>query len=200
MASNTTAAVPFFSDDAALSHYVHSVPQPFYYTTRPQVLSTMSDETLALVAPLAAYWIYSGFFQLLDSLPSHWLDRYRIHESEEMKARNLASKWDVLVAVLFQQVVQTLLGWIWMGAEEVNNTRLADERWIRDVVLACAQFVLGKDGPAEIVLRVYGPATVRFLYWWGIPLAQLGFAMYVSFYFRAFLYNLTGIFNLQVRD
>ena len=70
----------------------------------------MSDETLALVAPLAAYWIYSAFFQILDSLPLHWLERYRIHESEEVKARNLASKWDVFVAVLFQQVVQTLLG------------------------------------------------------------------------------------------
>ena len=178
--ANTTASIPFFTDDAALSHLVHSAPYPFYYTPKSQVLSWMSDETLAIVAPLVAYWVYSGLFVVLDAMPDAWLARFRIHESAEVTSRNRATKREVFIAVLFQQLVQTVLGWLWIEEEQegIVQTCLADERWIRDTLLTCARMLLGNDA-AEGVLRAYGAQAVRLLYWWGIPIAQLVFAMCV---------------------
>ena len=88
-----------------------------------------------------------------------------------------------------QQVLQTILGLWWLEPEAQTQAQaqggaggigaaLRDVVSIRDVVVFLARSVLRDDGAAPF-LRAYGPSTVWFLYWWGIPLAQLVFAMYV---------------------
>lgn len=179
MATTNTSTSPslFLFDDAALKHAVHSSPTPFYYSPRTQLFPAFSDEILALFIPVAAYWLYSLFFALLDTLPDAWLGPYRIHPSAEVAQRNRASRSAVLLAVLFQQAVQTLLGWVYVGGED-PETRLNDVGWVRDVlVVTPLRSVFGGTPQAEEVLSVYGLSAVRFLYWWALPAAQLLFAM-----------------------
>lgn len=57
---------------------------------------------------------YSLFF----ALPDAWLGPYRIHPSAEVAQHNRASRSAVLLAVFFQQAVQTLLGWFYVGGED----------------------------------------------------------------------------------
>ncbi|KAI5122305.1 hypothetical protein M0805_002381 [Coniferiporia weirii] len=186
MAVNATD-IPLFSDNAGLHHYVYA-GAPFYYTPRPSVFTRMSDETLSLVLPIVTYWAYSLFFNFLDSIDAPWLNKYRIHESVEVKARNLVSKSAVLWAVLLQQVIQTALGFYWMGSGEENLTCLADLQSIKHAVTACTQPVLG-EAAALRFLRAYGPAAVKLLYWWGIPSAQLLFAMFCIDTWQYFLHR-----------
>lgn len=174
MAGNITD-VPFFSDNASLHHYVHAAP-PFYFTSRPTVFNRISDETLSLVVPIVAYWGYSLFFQILDSLDWSLLNKYRIHESAEVKTRNRVTKTDVLLAVIFQQVVQTALGIYWINGDEDVHSCLTDLGSIRNAVVFGARHLLGEPTAVQF-LRAYGPVSVWFLYWWAIPLGQLVFAM-----------------------
>ncbi|THH01780.1 hypothetical protein EW145_g6851 [Phellinidium pouzarii] len=179
--------IPLFSGNASLQHYVYAAP-PFYHTSRPAVLSQMSDASLALVLPVVVYWGYSLFFHLLDSIDTPWLNKHRIHDSAEVKSRNLASKSSVFLAVLFQQAVQTALGYVWMDAGEEVQSCLNDLQSIERAVIYCARFVLG-DAAALSFLSAYGPASVKFLYWWGIPSAQLVFAMFCIDTWQYFLHR-----------
>ncbi|KAJ2959060.1 hypothetical protein NQZ79_g5422 [Umbelopsis isabellina] len=79
------------------------------HITPPRVLPFMSDSALALVAPLVVYWVYSLFFHFLSKAEIPWVERYRIHDPEDMK-RNKVSVQEVIRGVIFQQVLQTVLG------------------------------------------------------------------------------------------
>uniref|UniRef100_M8BIL5 aldehyde oxygenase (deformylating) n=1 Tax=Aegilops tauschii TaxID=37682 RepID=M8BIL5_AEGTA len=61
-----------------------------------------SDEALAIVVPIAAYWVYSGMYMAL----GRSMDQYRLHPREEERNKNLVSKRDVVKGVLLQQLVQ----------------------------------------------------------------------------------------------
>ncbi|KAH8118057.1 fatty acid hydroxylase superfamily-domain-containing protein [Phellopilus nigrolimitatus] len=186
MAGNITD-VPFFSDNASLHHYVHAAP-PFYFTSRPTIFNRISDETLSLVVPIVAYWGYSLFFQILDSLDWPLLNKYRIHESAEVKTRNRVTKTDVLLAVIFQQVIQTALGIYWMNGDEEVHSCLTDLGSIRNAVIFGARHLLGEPTAVQF-LRAYGPVSVWFLYWWAIPLGQLVFAMFCIDTWQYFLHR-----------
>lgn len=136
----------------------------------------MSDDILALVAPIAAYWIYSLFFHILDSIDSPLLDRYRIHDSAEIKARNLVTRTSCVLWVAFQQVIQTAMGWYWIDEDAGLPGVLTDISSIRNATTFCARLLLGETTAARF-LHAYGPQSVWFIYWWGIPLTQLVFAM-----------------------
>ncbi|KAH8552059.1 sphingosine hydroxylase [Umbelopsis sp. PMI_123] len=77
----------------------------------------MSDSAAALVAPLLVYWVYSLFFHFLSKAEIPWVERYRIHDPEEM-TKNKVSVKDVIQGVVFQQVLQTLLGLLVLEDEE----------------------------------------------------------------------------------
>lgn len=167
--------IPFFSDSISLRHYVESAP-PFYFTSRLTVLESMTDEVLALIAPVVTYWLYSLFFVVLDNIDTPLINKYRIHESSEVTARNRVSRLSCFLWVVFQQCIQTALGLYWMESTEGIPELLTDVQGIRNGVVFCAKLLLGENTALHF-LRAYGPASVWFVYWWAIPVAQLFFAM-----------------------
>ncbi|EGN92262.1 hypothetical protein SERLA73DRAFT_191376 [Serpula lacrymans var. lacrymans S7.3] len=131
------------------------------------------------------------FFHLLDISGWKWLDRYRIHESAEVKSRNLASRWDVVWAVVLQHSVQTMLGIFWLtdappytlsGHQEAMST-------IGRILVSIIHRTIG-DEAGQDFLESRGAGIVQWLYWWGIPMAQLFFAMFVIDTWQYFLHRL----------
>src|SRR5271170_1616512 len=96
---------------------------PFYHCSRPSLLTGISDQVLALVGPVIAYWALSLLFHFLDTSGWRWLEKYRIHESSEVQSRNRASRSQVIWAVLLQQATQTTLGLYWISGDtaEINH-------------------------------------------------------------------------------
>jgi sphinganine C4-monooxygenase len=155
--------------------------------------------------PIIAYWSLSLFFHALDISGWKWLDKYKIHESEEVRRKNLVSRTEVVFAVIFQQVIQTLMGLVWLD-EEVNSGGYANvvkglQRWERllepsvdrvlavlgelqalvgggDVLGAGASGGAAVGGKEEVLARI-----AYFMYWWGVPAFQFFAAMYVPFLF-----------------
>ena len=169
-------ATTSFLDASQLRHL--ATQTPFYYSPQPALLSWAPDHILALTAPVVAYWVLSLFFYALDVSEWKWLDNYRIHDSEEVKSRNLVTVPQVVRAVVFQHVVQTALGWWWLeelpAGDQVDHVaamlRLAP--WLaRAVVL-----VLGEEMGAQL-LASRGADGLYTLYWWAIPVAKFLFGM-----------------------
>jgi sphinganine C4-monooxygenase len=84
-------------------------PLPTYTLTPLQpLLSWIPDLYLALILPVAAYWITSFIFHFIDE----WdlFPQYRLHTPAEVLKRNHVSRWDVFRDVIIQQIVQTAVG------------------------------------------------------------------------------------------
>lgn len=153
-------------------HYL-AAARPAYYVPAPALLSWLPDNLLSLAAPVIAYWSASLFFHLLDISNARCLDRYRIHDSEEVKSRNLASRWDVFKAVVLQHVVQTMVGLWWM--EDKPSGELVDHvgamagkaSWM----LSLLRMVLG-DHRGMSVWLTHGHEILYCLYWWAIPVSK----------------------------
>jgi sphinganine C4-monooxygenase len=77
----------------------------------------LSDKHLSLAAPILAYWGLSMLFHPLDVSQFAWLEKYRLHDSEEVKSRNLTSRADVVWAVFVQQIIQTVLGLVFLDEQ-----------------------------------------------------------------------------------
>ena len=91
------------------SAYAEIPPLPsFTLTQRQPVLPPFSDKFLFVWAPILAYWLYSGFFHLLDTYDL--FPQYRLHTPAEILKRNRASRWDVFRDVVLQQIVQVVMG------------------------------------------------------------------------------------------
>lgn len=155
------------------------VQYPFYHFSRASVVPGIDDKSLSLIAPLLSYWTLSLFFHVLDLDIFQWPAKYRIHESQEVKARNLASRKDVVLAVVLQQVVQTVMGVIWLendSASDAFRSHIGEMRQLSKLVARLAVTVLGETRGKDL-LAANGQGIVRWLYWWGIPIAQFLFAM-----------------------
>lgn len=99
---------------------------PAYNLVEKQSLvNGIDDSVLALISPIVAYWSYSAFFQFIDSY--ELAEAYRIHPPEEVVSRNKASKAEVLKDVLFQHVVQTVVGYLATYMDEPQLT--GDEQY-----------------------------------------------------------------------
>ncbi|KAH8673908.1 sphinganine hydroxylase-like protein Sur2 [Xylariales sp. PMI_506] len=84
-------------------------PLPSYELTPvTNLLPWIDDFYLSLVAPIAAYWILSGFFHIID-VYDIW-PQYRLHTPAEIASRNRATRWEVFRDVVFQQIIQTIVG------------------------------------------------------------------------------------------
>jgi sphinganine C4-monooxygenase len=157
--------------------FVHLTP-PFYYTPRIALLPFMSDYVLSMAIGVVLYWATALFYHGLDCSGWAWLEQYRIHDSEEMKSKNLVGKWTVIYTVLAQQAVQILLGVWWMEDEVV----LGEERHsiarnsIQSAIISLMKNALG-DRVGEALFAPRGEQVAYWLYWWGIPIAQFLFAM-----------------------
>lgn len=160
-----------------ISHNSHlcfnTTSYPFYYSSNTQLVDGIPDHLLTLAAPVIGYWVLSLLFHCLDISKWKWLDKYRIHESAEVKAKNLVTKSQVVWAVVFQQVIQTALG---LAVLSEQSSQLVDhQRQLQQIAAfiesALSAFVPHKTRPC-VAARV-----AEFSYWWGIPLLQFLGAM-----------------------
>lgn len=145
---------------------------------RQNLIDGIPDTILALAAPVIMFWTLSLFFHCLDISGWRWLDKYRIHESEEVKSRNLASRSQVFWTVFSQHVVQTLLGLVWLDApQDISIAGCRREMEAVGEMLQRLMRWLLVPGAWEAVWELRGPAITHWLYWWGFPAAQLLLAM-----------------------
>ena len=175
---NSTACRGFVNgDNVCLS----SIRIPFYFAVRQNLFDGILDTYLALAAPLLAYWLMSLGFYCLDVSQWRWLDKYRIHESEEVKSRNLATPREVAWAVVLQHVMQTLLGYAWLNeSPEISVARCQSEMEdLGRMLVLVVRWVMGEESGLKF-LELRGPEITHWLYWWGIPAMQILFALYVS--------------------
>jgi sphinganine C4-monooxygenase len=63
----------------------------------------MSDEIVAVVAPIAMYWITSCLYAILGR------QEYRLHSTEEEEMKNLVPKREVIRVVLLQHLTQAAI-------------------------------------------------------------------------------------------
>ncbi|KAF8954827.1 sphingosine hydroxylase, partial [Flammula alnicola] len=168
----------------------HPITQyPFYYSSSPQLLSNMSDQMLTLITPIVAYWLYSFFFHKLDTAGWKWPEKYRIHTSEEEKARNIATPSQVFWGVILQQVLQTCLGLWWLSVDEMghNVDHQLKMQYFADVARPTMRSAFG-----TVLGETLLPEFAYFAYWWGVPVFQFALAMFCMdtyFYFGHRLFH-----------
>ncbi|EPQ56368.1 sphingosine hydroxylase [Gloeophyllum trabeum ATCC 11539] len=153
---------------------------PFYYSPSSELIPGIPDHATSLAAPIIAYWVVSLVFHVLDMSEWKWLDKYRIHESSEVKSRNLVTRWEVVKAVVFQHIIQTLLGYFWMepsvsgaGVDHLGNMRALSVK-----VAFWVKAFMGQTAGGRFLIANGGELTY-FMYWWGIPIAKFLFAMFM---------------------
>lgn len=174
---NTTSAA-FLT--AQQRHFL-STNAPFYYTPRVDIFPSFPDYYLSVAAPVIAYWVSSCFFHVLDVSDWKWLDKYRIHESSEVKSKNLVTKLDVIKAVVFQQVIQTVLGLWWMdgavsgAAVDHMGHMVAMLPMLSSVMNSALGQTLGKQ-----LLEDHIAELLYAMYWWVLPIGRFFLGMYVS--------------------
>jgi sphinganine C4-monooxygenase len=175
MALNSTR--PFNVYESHLLRNSH----PFYYSTKPVLITGLTDAEFALALPLLAYWGLSFLFQLLDSSTAKWVEKYRIHESAEITKRNRATKLQVVLAVLGQQFIQTFMGYIFISDDAENcggsvtrhlgaiQAQVPTLQWL-------VRFVFGSQFGSH-VWDQKAEEIVYYSYWWAKPILQFFFAM-----------------------
>jgi len=146
---------------------------PFYSSPEPSLVPGCPDTILALAAPVLAYWFLSLFFHSLDISEWKWLEKYRIHESSEVKTRNLATRSQVVWAVLFQQLIQTVLGLVWLAEESGHINHVTELRRLATSMEPILARVLATHMSPQLLA-----SATQFVYWWGIPGVQFLSAMY----------------------
>lgn len=169
---NISTACSSFADESVSCFHFASVP--FYYSHKPSLFASFPDKYLALASPIIAYWSLSLFFHSLDVSGWKWLDKYRIHESAEVKARNVVTRSHVVMLVLLQQGIQTLLGYMWLSDDFRAKNHIQNMQDIAVKLQPLLRWITGTN--TEEVL----PDFVYLVYWWGIPCFQFFAAMYVN--------------------
>ncbi|KAG8883691.1 hypothetical protein FRB98_002849 [Tulasnella sp. 332] len=179
------------------------ITTPWYYTPSPSIIPGLPDKLLALISPLVFYWVFSIFFHLLDVCstrpPFSWMniERYRIHDSEEMKSKNKVTPTQVFRAVVMQQVLQTALGYWWLE-DDVEGSMDADTpievhvkamQNLAPAIVRVAWILLG-DVTAARFIASFGSHIVYGLYWYLIPMAQIFLAFFAMDTWQYFLHRL----------
>lgn len=169
---------------------------PIYHLNRTEIFPGVSDPVLTVIVPLLVYWIVSCFFTILDYLQIPWIEKYRLHESEEAQAKNRVKKAQVIKAVIFQQIIQTALGIIYLDPEPpsiVGRDHLSEMKAYAFIVSTLVRILLPPKHALWILAR-YGPQLAQWAYWWGFPILQFLWASFLLdtwqyFWHRAFHIN-----------
>ncbi|KAJ7115805.1 sphingosine hydroxylase [Mycena epipterygia] len=166
--------------NSTCSHFLNGVcaestDVPWYYSYKPSLIDGFSDHHLALAAPVVAYWLLSLFFHYLDTRDWKVLERYRIHDSAEVVSRNRVSRQAVIWAVIFQQVLQTVLGLLALGNDHTVIVNHAEK------VAAIARRLA--------LLQPIQDRVAYFLYWWALPLFQFAVAIFIVDTWQYFLHR-----------
>ncbi|XVE91479.1 hypothetical protein REPUB_Repub01dG0013600 [Reevesia pubescens] len=96
-----------------------------------------TDELLAIFMPILVYWIYSGFYLMLESL-----ENYKLHSKQEEDEKNLVSRMTVLKGVLLHQISQSVVMFLSFKLTGGNDTGASVEQpfsyiaLIRQLVIA----------------------------------------------------------------
>lgn len=101
------------------NHTLMSAPD-YKLVEKPSLIEGIPDNILALIAPVVAYWTYSGFFYIIDTFEI--AEKYRIHPPEEVASRNKASRIDVLKDVILQHIIQTIVGLVVANFDPIQYT------------------------------------------------------------------------------
>ena len=145
---------------------------------RQNLFDSIPDNILALAAPIVAYWTMSLFFHYIDMSNWAWLDKYRIHESDEVKSRNRATRSQVFWAVILQHTLQTMLGYYWLSdPPKMSPSKcMMEMEAVGRTLVRLARWVVGPDA-GDHLLEFRGADITYWLYWWGIPAAQILFSL-----------------------
>ncbi|KAJ3731799.1 fatty acid hydroxylase superfamily-domain-containing protein [Lentinula guzmanii] len=161
----------------------NSTDYPFYHSPRPTLIDGVSDPILTLAGPVLAYWALSLIFHYLDSSEWKWLQKYRLHESAEVQSKNLVTRAQVIWAVIFQQIVQTVLGVYWLSDDSHVDHVQGLNRIARYLAPVMAG-VVGRERESQLL-----PSVSYAVYWWVVPTLQLLFAMFVIDTWQYFLHR-----------
>jgi sphinganine C4-monooxygenase len=96
-------------------------PLPSYILTpRPSIIPGISDTLLQLLLPVVAYWAVSLAFHALDTYEI--FPQYRLHTPAEVLKRNHVTRYDVIKAVVIQQILQTATGLLIAAMDPIEMT------------------------------------------------------------------------------
>ncbi|TFK71629.1 hypothetical protein BDN72DRAFT_793577 [Pluteus cervinus] len=149
-----------------------STATPFYFSPGRSLLENIPDHHVAVLAPVFAYWILSLFFHILDISGWEWLDAYRLHDSEEVKTKNLATRTEVVWAVLVQQFFQTILGYLFVSEPLEVLVPVRDMSQLAETLQPFLQPI-----PSLHLDNDQLSSLVYVLYWWAIPVAKFYIAI-----------------------
>ncbi|CAL1714855.1 unnamed protein product [Somion occarium] len=184
MAINSTSLLTSYQ-----RHYL-STNRPVYYNPHPDLLSSIPDHLLALAAPVIAYWALSLVFHVFDVSDWRWLDKYRIHESAEVKTRNLVTRWQVIRAVIFQHIVQTVVGLWWveekLAGDQVDHVAVMSN--MLPGLHSLVRVVVGEPTAARM-LEKHAHEILYAVYWWAIPTAKFFLGMLIIDTWQYFLHR-----------
>ena len=139
---------------------------------RHDILPFISDKYLSIAAPVIAYWLVSLVFELAHRARSPFFEAYRIHEPAEVKSRNKVTRREVFWTVIAQQLVQTLMGILWIEDDppELGPFRdhAADLDAYERVTRRLAIAALGR-GIGSSLAREHGRKLAEWAYWWAVP-------------------------------
>ncbi|VDC08014.1 unnamed protein product [Peniophora sp. CBMAI 1063] len=178
------ASAPIFMPDS------FSPVTPFYFSPSEEAIPGLhiSDYVLAVWAPIIVHWLVAGIFEALDHSTSPWVERYRLHESVEVKSRNLVSRGAVLRAVLFQQFIQVSLAYWWMDDRGPAPDPQMDMSVLAENMYGVLSRLIGQ-GAAYTAMKAAGPESVWAMYWWIIPVSQFFLAMFIVDTWQYFLHR-----------
>ncbi|KAF9245335.1 fatty acid hydroxylase superfamily-domain-containing protein [Melanogaster broomeanus] len=163
---------------------------PFYFAMRQNLVDGVPDTMLAIAAPVVAYWTMSLFFHCLDQCSWSWIAKYRIHESEEISSRNRATYSEVIGAVVFQHIIQTALGFYWLSQPpHISPSKcMMEMEAVGKTLVRLVRWAIGPEA-GEYFLERQGAEMTYWLYWWGIPAAQVLFSLFVVDTWQYFLHR-----------
>ncbi|KAL6842687.1 hypothetical protein ACP4OV_027531 [Aristida adscensionis] len=108
-----------------------------------------ADELVVTLAPVAAYWAYSGAYEVLLRRTTA-LDRYRLHSARDEETKNIASRKDVVKGVLLQQAIQVAISVAVLKLTDEGDGAAAARRAPEPLLVAAARF-----GVAMLVLDAW---------------------------------------------
>lgn len=133
-----------------------------------------TDEALSLWVPIVAYWVYSIAFQFLMMAEIPFIEKYRIHTPDDMRKRNRVTFGRVVVMVIAQQIVQVILGLMFIAGPDPEVLRVRQENAVLRIA-SHAYHLLSHLGIQDAVMLADGFG--RFTYFVARPCAQFVAAM-----------------------
>lgn len=133
----------------------HLPPLPSYtLTPRPPIVPGISDQLLALLLPIAAYWIVSVGFHIVD-VYDLW-SQYRLHTPAEVLKRNRVTRYEVIKDVILQHIIQTVFGLVigMMDPVEMTGKQHFD-------IAVWARRIRAVQGPVPKILGLVGVDAIR---------------------------------------